>query len=154
MPRPGVVRMVHHMQCRSAELTKLATGSVSVTANLARPTQFHRFPAPSCAAPAPHCTTRSRGGGSGRRQGRRRQSRQLAEPHQTGLCFSTRTRASSLGALPTPRACQCRGVAPRVLLVRSSVNGPLPWVRHGGENGGGIVVVRSGLVRRIHEVHA
>jgi len=37
---------------------------------------------------------------------------------------------------------------------RSSLDGPLPWVRHGGENGGGIVVVRSGLVRRIHEVHA
>jgi hypothetical protein len=50
-----------------------------------------------------HAALRSRGGsgGGGSRQGRRRQSRQLAEPHQTGLYFSTRTRASSLGALPT-----------------------------------------------------
>ena len=145
MPRPGVVRMVHHMQCRSAELTKLATGSVSVTANLARPTQFHRFPAPSCAAPA----------------------------LRYGLAVAVAVAAKAVGVTvaSSPNRTKQGSVFPRgrgqarsapcqhrarvsVSRSRSSLDGPLPWVRHGGENGGGIVVVRSGLVRRIHEVHA
>lgn len=118
--------------CRSAEVTKLATAvGVGHRQHLARPLYSDSivFLRPSCAAPALHSAGLAVAVSVAAKAGRRRQSRQLAEPHQTRALFFHADAGKLARSL--------------VLVRRWMVQ--FPWVRHGGENGGGIVVVWSGL---------
>ena len=121
----------HAMQCRIADPPRSPNSpqrSVSVTANtsLARSTQIPSF---SCAQLRCTRTALRRSGGGGSRQG----------GPSASVSPARRTAPNSGSVFP-----RGRGQARSLVLVRRWMV-QFPWVRHGGENGGGIVVVWSGL---------